>query len=119
MTTKKKAPAKKIDTTNRGVHVKTAPYEIFTSTAEVLGINHFELNALLGYAKTANNIWMKKGEMPYVASLACDQLVSIAQGDAKPNKKFFVSIELTEIGQINNLKQVLNFSGVKYKIMEL
>lgn len=48
---------------------------IFMNTAQKLGLSHAELSRQLGYSENGYDGWIKSGEMPMVAALACEALV--------------------------------------------
>ena len=58
-----------------------ADFSLFADAVERLGISAPDLCAAIGYSRSSHKHWEKTGEMPFVASLACEALVRRAGND--------------------------------------
>lgn len=52
-----------------------ANFYVFTDAVERLGISAPDLCEEIGYSRSSHKHWEKTGEMPFVASLACEALL--------------------------------------------
>ena len=96
---------------------RTAPYEIFESTKDSLGVNAGELSELLGFGNATWHGWKKNKKMPYVASLACDALLAAKKSDI--SNRVLLSVELKEPDQLASLKSFLSAFAVSAKIIDV
>lgn len=94
-----------------------APYDIFESTKESLGVSAGELSELLGYGNATYHGWKTNKKMPYVASLACDALLAAKKSDT--GNKVILSVELKEPGQLASLKSFLSAFALSAKIIDV
>jgi hypothetical protein len=90
---------------------------IFLETAEKLGLSQGQLSQELGYSDHAASEWVKAGEMPAVAALACEALLR-----RRGQQDSFVIVTTVEGGRVTESRCVqspgrMELSGQTYMLV--